>query len=115
MATKTVYKTDGTTQIWPQETFTITGYITNRFGLGYTFDPALDDRTDKSQPLAESEYSTHTWDDHQDDPIAYNIIDKDGNYVVYKGHFPTTDTFTVELRGGDSGGRPAADDMLALS
>ncbi len=102
VATKTVYKTDGTTQIWPQETFTVTGYITNRYGLGYTFDPALDDRTDKSQPLAESEYSTHTWDDHQDDPIAYNIIDKDGNYVVYKGHFPTTDTFTVELRGGDS-------------
>ena len=93
---------DGTAQIYPDETFTVRGYIRNRFGLGYTFDPALDDRTDKSQPLPESEYDTHTWDEHQDDPIAYNIIDKDGNYVVYKGHFPSTDSITFELRSGDT-------------
>lgn len=102
VVTKTVFKNDGVTQIWPEETFTVRGYIIDRLGDAYTFDPALDDRTDKSQPLPESEYGSHTWDDHQDDPIAYNIIDKDGNYVVYKGHFPTTDMFTAELRGGDT-------------
>ena len=99
---KKLTNADGTAQIYPDKTFTVRGYIRNRFGLGYTFDPALDDRDDKSQPLPESEYDTHTWDEHQDDPIAYNIIDKDGNYVVYKGHFPNTDSISFELRSGDT-------------
>ena len=100
--TKKLTNTDGTAQIYTDDPFTVRGYLRNRFGMGYTFDPALDDRDDKSQPLPESEYDTHTWDDHQDDPIAYNIIDKDGNYVVYKGHFPNTNSITVELRAGDT-------------
>ena len=99
---KKVTNSDGTAQIYPNKTFTIHGYLRNRFGLGYTFDPAWDDRDDKSQPLPESEYDTHTWDEYQDYPIAYNIKDKDGNYVVYKGHFPNTDSITVELRSGDT-------------
>ncbi len=100
--TKTLMNADGTKQVYSDKTFTINGYIHNRFGRGYTFDPALDDRTDKSQGIPESEYASHTWDDHQDDPIAYNIIDKDGNFVIYKGHFPNTDQITVELRSGDT-------------
>lgn len=100
--TKKLTNADGTAQIYTDDPFTVRGYLRNRFGRGYTFDPALDDRADKSQPLPESEYDSHTWDDHQDDPIAYNIIDKDGNYVVYKGHFPNTDSITVELRAGDT-------------
>ena len=99
---KKVTDAEGTAQIYPDAAFTVKGYIRNRFGLGFNFDPALDDRADKSQPLPESEYDTHTWDEHQDDPIAYNIIDKDGNYVVYKGHFPSTDQITFELRSGDT-------------
>ena len=99
---KKVTNSDGTAQIYPGKTFTIHGYLRNRFGLGYTFDPAWDDRDDKSQPLPESEYDTHTWDEYQDYPIAYNIKDKDGNYVVYKGHFPNTDSITFELRSGDT-------------
>ena len=100
--TKTLMNADGTKEIYSDQTFTINGYIRNRFGQGYTFDSALDDRTDKSQGIPESEYDSHTWDDHQDDPIAYNIIDKDGNYVIYKGHFPNTNQITVELRAGDT-------------
>ena len=99
--TKTVVASDGTTVIYPDEPFTIHGYVTDRYGDGYTFDPALDDRTDKSQGVPVSEQGSSSWYAHQDDPIAYNIIDKNGNYVVYKGHFPTTDTFTVTLRAGD--------------
>ena len=100
--TKTLMNADGTKEIYSDQTFTINGYIRNRFGQGYTFDSALDDRTDKSQGIPESEYDSYTWDDHQDDPIAYNIIDKDGNYVIYKGHFPNTNQITVELRAGDT-------------
>ena len=100
--TKTLMNADGTKEIDSDQTFTINGYIRNRFGMGYTFDPVLDDRTDKSQGIPESEYDSYTWDDHQDDPIAYNIIDKDGNYVIYKGHFPNTNQITVELRSGDT-------------
>ena len=100
--TKTLMNADGTKEIYSDQPFTIRGYIHNRFGNSYTFDPALDDRTDKSQGIPESEYASHTWDDHQDDPIAYNIIDKDGNYVIYKGHFQNTDQITVELRPGDT-------------
>lgn len=100
--TKTLMNADGTKQIYSDKTFTINGYIHNRYGNSYTFDPALDDRTDKSQGIPESEYDSHTWDDHQDDPIAYNIIDKDGNYVIYKGHFQNTGQITVELRPGDT-------------
>ncbi|MBR5411147.1 MAG: VWA domain-containing protein [Clostridia bacterium] len=100
--TKKLTNVSGSKQIYPEDTFTVSGYVRNRYGRAFTFDPILDDREDKSQPLPESEYDTHTWDEHQDDPIAYNIIDKDGNYVVYKGHFPTTDSITVELRSGDT-------------
>ena len=100
--TKKVTNADGETQVWPNESFTFHGGIWNWRGTPYTFDPAWDDRTDRSQGIPEAEYGNYTWDDHQNDPIAYNILDKDGNYVVYKGHFDSTDEISFTLKSGET-------------
>ena len=61
--------------------FTIVGYILDKDGHPFTFNPAWDDRTDKSTANGASE----TWVAHQNDTGAYHKYDASGKQIIYKG------------------------------
>jgi LPXTG-motif cell wall-anchored protein len=93
---KTTYEKDGTTEIKPDDEFTIHGSIVDKDGNGYTFNTALDDRTDKSTDAGASA----AWIAHQNDSGAYHLYDQDGTRIGYKLHVADTEDFTLTLKGG---------------
>lgn len=86
VVSKTVVASDGETPVYPNASFTISGYVTDRYGDPYTTENG--------------------------NALTYNIVDKDGNYVVEGAQFPTSYTFTVTLCAGD---RLEIPDIPALS
>ena len=78
--------------------FTIKGWILDKNGNPFTFDPALDDRTDKSQKGSDS---TPLFNAHQNDPIPYHFFDANGNRTIYKGHFEDTSQIEFTIKGGE--------------
>lgn len=82
--------------------FTIKGWILDPEGNPYTFDPALDDRTDQSQKIKENNQSeAPLFFAHQDDPLPYHFYDKNGNRTIYKGHFTDTSNIEFTIKGGE--------------
>ena len=77
--------------------FTITGKILKADGTSYTFNNSWDNRSDKSTGNGASA----DWQNHQNDPIAYHKYDKDGNRVIYKGHFDDTASISFTLKAGE--------------
>ena len=77
---KHVYDTDGTTEIYPETEFTITGRLLGPDGQPYT------------------------WQDGDDVNAsgAYHKYDKDGNRIVYKGHFADSSNISFTLKAGES-------------
>ena len=76
---KHVYDTDGTTEIYPDTEFTITGKLLGPDGQPYT------------------------WQDGDDENAsgAYHKYDKDGNRIVYKGHFADSSNISFTLKAGE--------------
>ena len=78
--------------------FTIKGYILDSEGNPYTFDPAWDDRTDKST----ADGASAIWQQHQNDTGAYHMYDANGNRIGYKLHQASTGAIELKLKGGES-------------
>ena len=82
--------------------FTIKGWILDPEGNPYTFDPALDDRADRSQKIKENNQSeAPLFFAHQDDPLPYHFYDKNGKRTIYKGHFADTSNIEFTIKGGE--------------
>ena len=77
--TKKVYDTDGTTEIYPDTEFTITGKLLGPNGQPYTWQEGDDVNASG----------------------AYHKYDKDGNRIVYKGHFADSSNITFTLKAGE--------------
>ena len=77
--------------------FTIKGYILDAEGNPYTFDPAWDDRTDKST----ADGASAIWQQHQNDTGAYHMYDANGNRIGYKLHQASTGAIELKLKGED--------------
>lgn len=76
--------------------YTIAGSILGPDGQPFTFDPAWDDREDKS-----SKEGSDTWKAHMDDPGAYHLYDIDGTTRIgYKLHFASTGEIELKLKPG---------------
>ena len=71
--------TDGTTEIYPDTEFTITGKLLGPNGQPYTWQEGDDVNASG----------------------AYHKYDKDGNRIVYKGHFPDSSNITFTLKAGE--------------
>ena len=84
--------------IYPNESFTFQGWILDPDGNPYIFDPANDDRTDKSK---KADDSTPLFDAHQNDPIPYHFYNSSGQRTIYKGHFADTSNIIVSVRAGE--------------
>ncbi len=80
------------------ETFTFRGWILDPDGNPYIFDPANDDRTDKSK---KTDPNAPLFAAHQNDPIPYHFYDQNGNRTIYKGHFADTSDITFTLKAGE--------------
>ena len=76
---KNVYDTDGTTLIYPETEFTITGKLLGPDGKPYTW-------TDGDDVNASG---------------AYHKYDKDGNQIIYKGHFEDSSKIEFTLKAGE--------------
>ena len=94
---KTALDKDGNV-INPDVDFTINGKILDKDGNPFTFDMSWDDRTDKST----GDGASATWQQHQNDPIAYHKYDKDGNRIGYKLHVASTGNISIPLKAGES-------------
>ena len=84
--------------IYPNEAFTFQGWILDPDGNPYIFDPANDDRTDKSK---KADSSTPLFAAHQNDPIPYHFYNSSGQRTIYKGHFADTSNIIVSVRAGE--------------
>ena len=76
---KHVYDVDGTTEIYPDTEFTITGRLLGPDGQPYTWHEG----------------------DSVDASGAYHKFDKDGNRIVYKGHFADSSNISFTLKAGE--------------
>lgn len=85
--------------LYPDETFTIKGWIKDPDGNPYLFDPANDDRTDRSKKATDA---TPLFNAHQNDPIPYHFYDRNGTRTVYKGHFADTSDITIQVKAGET-------------
>ncbi|MBQ6677699.1 MAG: VWA domain-containing protein [Clostridia bacterium] len=94
---KYVVDAEGKNDLAPEEEFTIHGYILDPDGNGYTFNLDWDDRTDVSG----RNDAGPDWIEHQNDPIAFHIYNKNGDRVGYKMHVADTSNFTVTLKSGE--------------
>ena len=94
---KVVYDVDGKTEIFPDTEFTITGKLLDKDGQPFTFDQSWDQRADKSSTTWEPASAQ----EHQNDSGAYHKYDKDGNRIIYKGHFDSTDNISFTLKAGE--------------
>jgi len=81
--------------------FTIKGKLLDPDGNPYTFNTSWDDRTDKRPPKQGGDAGSDEWQLHQNDPGAYHKFDKDGNQILYKGHFASTDAIEFTLKAGE--------------
>ena len=94
---KHVYDVDGTTEIYPDTEFTITGFLLGPDGQPFTFNNAEWTRPDESTSTGASSQ----WLAHQNDTGAYHKYDKDGRRIVYKGHFDNTGSISFTLKAGE--------------
>ena len=94
---KVVVDPDGKVVTGDDTEFSIVGYILDKDGHPFTFNPAWDDRTDKSTANGASE----TWVAHQNDTGAYHKYDASGKQIIYKGHFASTDAISFTLKNGE--------------
>lgn len=102
MDIKKIVKDAGGSVMDSDREFTIKGWILDPEGNPYTFDPALDDRTDRSQKIKENNQSeAPLFFAHQDDPLPYHFYDKNGNRTIYKGHFADTSNIEFTIKGGE--------------
>lgn len=94
------YVIDGTGEVIPNntESFTIKGWILDPEGNPYTFDPALDDRADKSLRATDA---TPLFKQHQNDPVPYHFYDANNQRVIYKGHFADTSDIEFTIKSGE--------------
>ncbi len=76
---KHVYDVDGTTEIFPETEFTITGKLLGPDGKPYTWQNG----------------------DDVDASGAYHKYDKNGNRIVYKGHFADSSNISFTLKAGE--------------
>ena len=76
---KHVYDVDGTTEIYPDTEFTITGRLLGPDGQPYTWQDG----------------------DDVDASGAYHKYDKDDNQIIYKGHFADTSNISFTLKAGE--------------
>ena len=77
--TKKVFDTNGTTEIYPETEFTITGKLLGPDGKPYTWQNG----------------------DDVDASGAYHKYDKNGNRIVYKGHFADSSNISFTLKAGE--------------
>ena len=85
-------------EIFPDDEFTIRGYILDANNQPYLFDMANDDRTDRSQKATDD---TPLFKAHQNDPIPYHFYDSSGQRIIYKGHFADTSDITFTIKAGE--------------
>lgn len=80
-------------------TFHFEGWILDPDGNPYLFDPANDDRVDKT---VKNDPNAPLFMQHQNDPIPYHTYGQDGKRVIYKGHYADTSDISFDLKAGES-------------
>ena len=76
---KQVFDTDGTTEIFPETEFIITGKLLGPDGQPYTWEEG----------------------DSENASGAYHKYDKEGNRIIYKGHFADSSNISFTLKAGE--------------